>query len=74
MRSRGGLCAFRPSRVYPSGGRGAGGRIGAINTRGVVMKKFVLGAIALALGLVALLPGVSSARLVGNHNRTRLHA
>ena len=37
------------------------------------MKRFVLGAIALALGLVALLPGVSSARLVANHNRTLLH-
>lgn len=38
------------------------------------MKKLAWSAIALALSLVALLPGVSSARLVGNHNRTRLHA
>lgn len=36
------------------------------------MKRLLISAFALALALVALLPGISAARLAGNHNRNLL--
>jgi hypothetical protein len=36
------------------------------------MKRLLASAVALALALVAMLPGIAAARLVGNHNQTRL--
>jgi hypothetical protein len=37
-----------------------------------IVKKLLGCAMALALALMALLPGISAARLASNHNRTRL--
>jgi hypothetical protein len=36
------------------------------------MKKYLATALALALALVSLLPGLAAARLAGNHNQTLL--
>jgi len=36
------------------------------------MKKFALSVFALALAVLALVPGICSARLAANHNRTLL--
>jgi hypothetical protein len=36
------------------------------------MKKHIATAVAIVLALIALLPGISSARLAANHNQTLL--
>ena len=38
------------------------------------MKKLIPAVVALALALVALLPGLCAAKLATNHNQTRLEA